>query len=73
MGKYYDNELYRKIVDFFKVICFSGTFDIITAYPINNVKHLPYIELDCFVKENCTSNVKCISARDRFNKRFNIK
>ena len=72
----YDNcgKVNYKTTDFFKVICFSGTCDIITAYPIDNVKHLPYTDLSSFVKND--DDIQMImrpSARDRFNKRFNRK
>lgn len=70
----YDNcgRVDGKSTDYFKVVCFSDSYDIITMFPEEYGEYYPYIDLN-FLKENTSSKVKCISQRDRFNRKYNRK
>lgn len=61
----------NKTVNYFKVVCFHNTSDIITMYPINCSEELPYIDLNYLIKEDIKT--KGLSRIDRFNKRYQRK
>lgn len=63
----------NKVVDYFKVVCFADTQDIITIYPVVGSKNLPYVDLNYLEKEESLPKVKRLSQIDKFNNRFNIK
>lgn len=63
----------NKQTNYFKVICFHNTKDIITICPSSNCENLPYIDLNYLVKEETSSKVKRLSQIDKFNRRFNRK
>lgn len=63
----------NKVVDYFKVICFANTKDIITIYPVVGSKNLPYEDLNYLVNEEPFPKIKKLSQIDKFNKKFNIK
>ena len=63
----------HKLVDFFKVICFEGSTQIITMYPSLNCEKLPYTDLNYMKKtENETEKIKILSQREKFNKRYKL-
>ncbi len=55
-----------RLVDYFKVVCFHNTKNIITMCPISNAANLPFIDLNYMVEEKAEK----VSRIDRFNKRF---
>ena len=61
----------NKIANYFKVICFHNTSDIITMYPINCSEEFPYIDLNYLMQKD--TKPKVLSRIDRFNKRYQIK
>ena len=61
-----------RTTDYFKIVCFHDTFDIITAYPDDSGKNYPYVDLNYLVERDY-SKVKSISARERFNARYSRK
>lgn len=68
----YNNET----VNYFKVICFHNTADIITMYPEINCENLPHIDLNYLIKNDTIQSkgpVKRLSQIDKFNKRYGIK
>lgn len=64
----------NKNTNYFKVICFHDTNNIITMYPCLNCENLPYIDLN-YLKQNINeenTKVKKISQIDKFNKRYKL-
>ena len=59
-----------KSTDYFKVVCFHDTKDIITMYPADDCEHLPYIDLNYLKEEKNTPKVKRLSQIDKFNQRY---
>lgn len=57
----------NKIVDYFKVVCFHNTKNIITVCPVADAQNLPCIDLNYMIK-NVKNNK--VSQIDKFNKRF---
>lgn len=57
----------KTISDYFRVVCFHNTSDIITIYPQSNCEHLPYVDLNYLNQQSCTPS---ISMREKFNKRY---
>lgn len=60
--------------DYFKVICFQNTGDIITMYPTTDCENLPYVDLN-YMKQSPgeeSKKVKIISQRDKFYRRYGI-
>lgn len=70
----YDNcgRVDGKSTDYFKVVCFSDSYDIITMFPERYGECYPYIDLN-FLQEKMPSKVMCISQREKFNRRYNRK
>ena len=62
----------NKTVNYFKVVCFHNTKDLITIYPCSGYENLPYIDLNYMINQEEKPKVKKISQIDKFNKRFNI-
>ena len=63
----------NKLVDYFKVITFDDTKDIITMCPSDECEYLPFIDIN-YMKENISDNdskVKRLSQIDKFNMRYN--
>lgn len=63
----------NKTTNYFKVICFHNTSDIITICPSNNCEYLPYIDLNYLNKEHTSTKTKKLSQTEKFNRRFNLK
>lgn len=64
----------NKLANYFKVICFHNTNNIITMYPCNNCEKLPCIDLNYLIKNEPTENkIKRLSQTDKFNKKYNRK
>lgn len=61
----------NKITDYFRVVCFHNTTDIITIYPVTGYTNIPYIDLNYLAKEK-TPKVKTLSRIDKFNQRYGI-
>jgi len=59
----------NKIVDYFKVVCFHNTRNIITVCPVSDAQNLPYIDLNYMV-ENENKVSKKMGQIEKFNKRF---
>ena len=64
----------NKSTNYFKVICFNDTNDIITMCPSLNCEELPYIDINhlnsIIHTENC--KVKRLSQTDKFNQRYKL-
>ena len=58
----------NRITNFFKVICFHNTPNIITIYPDNKGRELPHVDLNYLKEEK--SLTKRISQIDKFNQRY---
>jgi len=61
----------NKNADYFTIICFHNTKDIITMYPSLNGKNLPHVDLNYLNPLNTNSNVKKLSRIERFNQKYN--
>lgn len=62
----------NKSVDYFKVVCFHNTNNIITIYPCKCKPNVPFIDLDYIYIDKIISNkVKKISRIDKFNQKYN--
>ena len=61
-----------KIVNYFKVICFEGTSQIITMYPASDCEKLPYIDLNYMKTKEDTPKIKVLTQREKFNTRYNL-
>ena len=59
----------NKTTDYFKVICFHNTQDIITFYPATDCEELPYIDLN-YLNTNKNTKVKRLSQTEKFNQRY---
>lgn len=80
---FFDDTYYFKLDDcgrendrntnYFKVVCFHDSKNIITMCPIEHAENLPFVDLNFLVQRHDSSKVKCISARDRFNRRYGRK
>lgn len=78
----YDNTYYFKYdgcgknngesCNYFKVVCFHNTQNIITIFPVNDCYQLPVIDLN-YMKIDEKSPVRKLSRIDKFNKRYGIK
>lgn len=58
----------NKITDYFKVVCFHNTSDIITLCPIKDCENIPHIDLNYLNKSK--GPVKTLSQIEKFNRRF---
>lgn len=58
-----------RTTDYFEVVCFHGTADIITIYPVIINPNRDYIDLE-YMKKDTHSKVRKISQIDKFNKRY---
>lgn len=63
----------HKLVDYFKVICFHNTTDIITICPTSDGKDLPYVDLNYLKQKEEIPKVKRLSQIEKFNKKYKIK
>lgn len=62
----------RKTTNYFEVVCFANTSDIITIYPTMRGKKIPHVDLN-YMKDsdlNDKPKVKVMSQRDKFYKRY---
>ena len=59
-----------KTADYFKVICFHNTKDIIVMYPSADCQNLPYINLNYLIPEPKDCKVRRLSQIDKFNQRY---
>lgn len=72
----YDNcgTVNQKSVNYFKVICFHNTKNIITMCPVNDNLNIPYIDLNYLNQENIQEQsnpkVKRLSQIEKFNQRY---
>lgn len=68
----YDNcgRLNNKMVDYFEVVCFDNTNEFITMWPVDDIKNMPYVDLNYLVDYNEKPKISQI---EKFNKRFNKK
>ncbi len=60
----------NKITDYFEVIAFDGTNDIITMYPTMEGEKFTYIDLNDMIKVD-VPKIKSLSQIEKFNRRFN--
>lgn len=63
----------NRLVNFFKVVCFNDTQDIITICPISYGDELPYVDLSYMKKEETKKEIKRPSALEKFNRRYGNK
>lgn len=59
----------NKVANYFTVICYHNTPNIITMCPSNNCEHFPIINIDDIIIED-NAKVKTLSQIDKFNARF---
>lgn len=57
-----------RVVDYFKVVCFHNTSDMITVFPSNYCSDLPYVDLNYMIEEK--GKVKQLSQIDKFNRKW---
>lgn len=65
----------NRFTDYFKVICFHNTKDIVTMYPVNRCYGLPYTDLN-YLNSNLViddTKIKKLSRIERFNRRYEKK
>ena len=60
----------NKTVDYFRVVTFHNTKDIITMYPMQNGSALPYVDLNYLNDVYDSKKVKKLSRVDRFNQKY---
>lgn len=58
-----------KLVDYFKVVCFHDTFDLITMRPTDECEKYPFTDLNYLIDDN-KPKVKTISQIEKFNKKY---
>lgn len=65
----------NKSTNYFRVVCFHDTSNIITMYPNHGCEELPYIDLNYLNKSTCMTNSKTrtLSQIDKFNQRYKRK
>ena len=61
-----------KLVNYFKVICFEDTTQIITMYPASDCEKLPYVDLNHLKLQEEQPKIKVLSQREKFNRRYNL-
>ena len=59
-----------KPVNYFKVICFENTNQIITIYPCTECEKLPFVDLNYMKEQEETKKIKALSQREKFLKRY---
>lgn len=59
----------NKLTDYFKVICFRDTNNLITMCPSENCENFPYTDLNYLVNED-KPKIKTLSQIEKFNKRY---
>lgn len=59
----------NRLVNYFKVVCFDKSSNMITMLPVSGLDDLPQIDLNYMVKED-KKEVKRESAIDKFNRKF---
>lgn len=64
----------NKSTNYFKVVCFHDTNNIITMYPVLDSEQLPYVDLNYLSISNNNDNSKTrrLSQIDKFNQRYKI-
>lgn len=65
---YVDNQ----VTDYFVIITFHNTEDIITMYPISKEKIFEYVDINSCFYEEVKTNTKRLSEIEKFNKKYNI-
>lgn len=61
----------NRLTNYFKVICFKQSGDIITMCPVYGCDKLPYIDLNYIKKDDCEySKVKVLSQKEKFYNRY---
>lgn len=64
----------NKLTDYFCIVCFHNTGDMITMYPQNYGENLPYIDLNHMKPEEPQEpKTKRLSQIDKFNQKYGIK
>ena len=63
----------NKIVDYFVVVAFEETNNLLTMYPLSKCENLPFIDLNYMRKKEDEPKVKIPSQIEKFNRRFNKK
>ena len=63
----------NKSVDFFRVVCFHDTNEIITLCPASECECLPYVDLNYLIRDNEIPKVKRLSQTEKFKQRYNSK
>lgn len=69
----YCGKVEGKTVDYFTVVCFDDTQDIITIYPTAKGKNFPYVDLNYLVDNKTNPKVRKISQIDKFSQRYGTK
>ena len=59
----------NRLVNYFKVVCFDKTCDIITILPVSGCEYLPQVDLSHLMKKE-SKEIKRESAIERFNRRY---
>ena len=68
----YDNcgTVNNSLTNYFAVVCFHNTSDILTMYPTNNCEFLPKVDLNYMIEQDEESKVKTLSRIEKFNLRY---
>ena len=63
----------NKLVNYFKVVCFNNTSNIITMVPVSKCENLPFIDLNYLIEKE-EFKVKRLSQTEKFYKKYkNLK
>ncbi len=61
----------NRITDYFHVVCFHNTSNILTMCPVSNCGYIPYVDLNYMIRTNKDTKIKRKSQIDKFNARYN--
>lgn len=59
-----------KIVDYFKVVTFHGTQNMITVFPSDHCQNLPHVDLNYLVPDDKNVKEKKLSQIEKFNQKY---
>lgn len=68
----YCGKVSNKSANYFKVVCFADSCEIITICPTTDVDEVPYVDLNYLNKSELKSNVKRINQIDKFRARYGL-
>ena len=63
----------HKLVNYFKIVTFHNTNNLITMFPIDFGEYMTYTDLNFLKEKKEEPKIKRISQIDKFNKKYNLK